>query len=142
MNQQRNKKTSDDTPTLSRGETRGIIMTPPSTFPSTSSLSSYDYSVLYTVLSTTFFNVSHFPPSLKLGNTITTNLLLRSVKINIIQNHILLLTNMVQVQGQRETIHLTINKRHRQVKTRITVRTHHHQICQIFQSLLLFYDSS
>ena len=53
------------------GETTGIILTssppPQSTVPSTSSKFSSNFSVLYIMLSLTFFNVSDFPPTWSLS---------------------------------------------------------------------------
>ena len=75
---------------------------------------------------------------LKLVKTIAINLQLRSVMIDLINNHITPLTEVVQTQFTY--LHLTINKRHRWVKKRRTLRAHHFWVFQYRQlPLLLFY---
>ena len=60
-------------------------------------------------------------PPPKLVNTIAKNIPPPPVKIDIIQNHILSLTNVVQALW--ETFFLTIHKHHIKLNTRRTVRT-------------------
>ena len=72
------------------------------------------------MLSPALLNFSE-PPPFKLVNKIATNILLSSLRINIIQKHIPYLTNVVQ--AQRETLHLIINKRQTGSRRHFTLKS-------------------